>query len=87
MFGSGGSALIAKFMGMKEDKKARKVFSQLTYTLVILSIIICILGYLFMPNILHMLGANGVMFDEALVYGKISLLGMTFLSFNIISRL
>lgn len=78
MFGSGGSALIAKFMGMKEDKKARKVFSQLTYTLVILSIIICILGYLFMPNILHMLGANGVMFDEALVYGKISLLGMTF---------
>ena len=50
MFGTGGTALISKIQGEGDYDKARKVFSLLTITLIIIAIVASIiLWFLFYP--------------------------------------
>ena len=44
MFGTGGSALVAKTLGEKNKKKANEYFSMLIYMLAVLGIILVIVG-------------------------------------------
>lgn len=78
MFGTGGSALAGKLMGEQQEERARQVFSLLTWVLIVLSLALSVLGYLFLPQILGALGAKDAMLEQALVYGRINLLGLTF---------
>ena len=71
MFGSGGSALIAKTIGEGEPEKANRIFSLLVYVSIAISIVLTILAVLFMRPIASALGAEGKMLDDSITYGRL----------------
>lgn len=73
MFGTGGSALVAKIMGEGDLKKARGVFSFLVYTTLAVSITGGILGLVFVRPVAIFLGAEGAMIEECVLYATILL--------------
>ena len=79
MFGAGGSALIAKTMGEGDREKANKIFSLLIYLTIISGIVISILSIIFIRQIAILLGADGQMLDDAVIYSKIILSVLPFL--------
>lgn len=76
MFGTGGSALIAKTMGEGNLEKARKDFSLFVIVSVVLGIIIAVAGIIFLRPIAALLGADGVMLDDCVIYGRVILLAL-----------
>lgn len=79
MFGTGGSALIAKTMGEGENEKAQKIFSLLVYTTITTGVIIAILSIIFIRPISIFLGADENMLDSCVLYGRIILAALPFL--------
>ncbi len=76
MFGTGGGALIAKTLGEKKTEKANKIFSMVIAASLGLSIILTVLGFIFIRPIGAMMGAEGEMLDYCVVYARISLLAL-----------
>ncbi len=74
MFGTGGSALVAKTMGEGEDAKANRLFSLVIYVALGLGVAISLLGILFLKPIAALLGAEGAMLQDCVTYGRIILL-------------
>lgn len=79
MFGTGGSALIAKTMGEGNEEKAQKTFSMLVYATIISGVIISVLSIIFLRPIASFLGAEGTMLDDCVTYGRIILVALPFL--------
>lgn len=79
MFGTGGSALIAKIMGEGEDEQAQQIFSLLIAATIICGIVIAIPGILFLRPIAVFLGATGEMLEDCVLYGRIILVALPFL--------
>ncbi len=69
MLGAGGSALIPKKMGEAEDELARKYFSLIIYTGIIIGTVITILGAIFMKPLLTLLGATDALMQGCMDYG------------------
>ena len=61
MFGTGGSALVAKTLGEGKRQKADEIFSFITYTLVLFSLVLGLGGLLFLDQVAMILGAEGEM--------------------------
>lgn len=78
MFGAGGSALISKTMGEGDNDKAKRLFSLFVYAIAISGIIISIIGFIFIRPIAILLGANGVLLEDCVLYGRILLFSMPF---------
>ena len=78
MFGTGGSALVAKTMGEGDNKKANEQFSFLVYVSVALSVILAIVAFVLMRPISIMLGAHGALLDNCIIYGQILCLSVPF---------
>lgn len=76
MFGTGGSALVAKTMGENEPEKAKRWFSLLVYVSFGLGVIIMILGLIFIRPIAALLGAEGSLLDDCVLYGRVILLAL-----------
>ncbi len=76
MFGTGGSALIAKTYGEGKKDKAQRIFSLIVYTSVACGIAIAVLGFIFVRPLAALLGAKGDMLDYGVIYGKILLLSL-----------
>lgn len=76
MFGTGGSALIAKTMGEGNDDKAKRLFSLFVYVSAVLGIIIAVLGIFFLRPVAAFLGAEGTMLEDCVTYGRIILLAL-----------
>ncbi len=76
MFGTGGSALISKTMGEGDMNRANRIFSLLIYVSIACSIVIGILGILFVRPIASALGAEGKMLDQCVVYGRLILIAL-----------
>jgi len=79
MFGTGGSALIAKTMGEGKKEKAREIFSLLVYATVISGVVIAVLSIVFLRPIAAFLGAEGTMLEECVLYGRVILVALPFL--------
>lgn len=79
MFGTGGSALIAKTMGEGNRKKAQRIFSLLVYATFVSGVIIAVVSILFLRPIAAFLGAEGTMLEDCVVYGRIILVALPFL--------
>ena len=73
MFGTGGSALIAKTMGAGRMDKARELFSLLIAVSVGVGIAITTVGMLVLRPVAVLLGAEGELLENCLVYGRILL--------------
>ncbi len=76
MFGTGGGALIAKTLGEKKPEKANKLFSMVVYCTIGLGIFLAVLGFIFIRPIGALMGAEGEMLDDCVVYAKLSLLAL-----------
>lgn len=71
MFGTGGSALVAKTLGEKQDKKANEIFSLIVYVSIGVGIVLAAAGFIFMREIAAALGASDEMLEYCTVYGRI----------------
>ncbi len=80
MIGMGGSALIGKTLGEGKREKANNLFSFFTYFMAGAGVVLAILGNIFLPPIAELLGAEGEVLKNAILYGRICLCGIPFLS-------
>ncbi len=79
MFGTGGSAIVAKSFGEGNSEKANKNFSLFVYTAATIGIVLAILGIIFVrPIAAHLLGASGDLLENAVLYARIILIALPF---------
>lgn len=76
MFGTGGSALVAKTFGEGDSDRARRIFSLLIYVSIILGVVIAALGIAFIRPVAYMLGARGELLENCIIYARVVLLGL-----------
>lgn len=76
MFGTGGSSLIAKTLGEGKKEKANSLFSMLIYISIACGLVIAILGIVFLRLIAKLLGAEGQLLENCVLYGRIILLAI-----------
>lgn len=74
MIGTGGSALVAKHLGEKNDELARRVFSMMLMLTIILGVSISVLGFIFAENVAALLGADGEMLPYCATYARTCLI-------------
>lgn len=77
MVGTGGNALISKYFGEGNDKKARETFSLLVYFVIAVGVFTTIMGQLVLKKIVLLLGADEAMFGYCVKYGRIILISLT----------
>lgn len=78
MFGTGGGALIAKTMGEGDREKANEIFSMIVYAAAVCGIILAAAGIIFMRPIASLMGAQGALLENSIVYGRLILLALPF---------
>ena len=76
MFGVGGSALIAKKMGEKNQDRANRLFSLIVLVSSCLGVLMMVAGFIFMPQVTTMLGAEGQLLEDSVLYGRIFILAL-----------
>lgn len=76
LFGTGGSALIAKTLGENNSKKANEIFSSLVMISVLTGAAFALIGLAFLRTIAVWQGASGELLENSMLYGKIYLLGV-----------
>lgn len=76
MFGTGGSALIAKTMGEGNNQKANELFSMFVYVSLACGVVIAVLGILFIRPVAALLGAEGELLDQCVLYGRVCLVAL-----------
>jgi len=78
MFGTGGSALVAKIMGEGDTDKANGIFSFVIMASVVTGVIISVTGFIFLEPVARFLGAEGALIRDAVLYGRIIILANPF---------
>lgn len=76
MFGSGGSALVAKTLGEGDNARANRIFSLIVYSMFVSGIILAALGIALMRTVASALGAAGEMLEISVLYGRILAAGL-----------
>lgn len=71
MIGTGGSALIAKFLGEGKQDQARQCFSMLIVSTVLVSLLLSLCGILFTRPIALLLGATEALLGDCVLYGRL----------------
>lgn len=78
MLGTGGSAIVAKTFGEGQSEKANRYFSLFVYTVFVLGILSAVIGFVLIRPIAALLGAEGEMLENAVVYARIIFLALPF---------
>lgn len=78
LLGDGASALFSLSLGSKDDKKVSKSIGNAVVTLVLVSLVLTIFGFVFKSNILKLFGVTEASFDFANDYLTIILIGIPF---------
>lgn len=73
MFGTGGTALVAKTLGEGKSAQAQRYFTQIVMLAVLVGVLMAVAGYVWLPEICRMLGATPVLIPDAVMYGRIML--------------
>ncbi|MBR3246035.1 MAG: MATE family efflux transporter [Parasporobacterium sp.] len=76
MFGVGGSALIAKMMGEGKNERANRLFSLIVAVSSGLAVLMMVPGFFLMPQIASLLGAEGMLLENCVLYGRIFILAL-----------
>ena len=71
MIGSGGTALISMTLGMGDKKRANEIFSMLTWICIISGLVLSTAALLFLRPVAIMLGAEGEILENCMLYGRI----------------
>ena len=78
MFGTGGTAIVAKTFGEGDKEQANKYFSLFVYVAFALGVILAIAGILWIRPIASLLGAEGELLDNCVIYARIILAALPF---------
>lgn len=78
MFGSGGTALVANTYGTGDKQRANRYFSLLVYVALIVAVVCAAVSFVFMEPISAMLGAEGEILDNCVLYGRVLMCSMPF---------
>lgn len=78
MFGTGGTAIVAKTYGMGNQEKANNYFSLFVYIAFAIGIVLASLGFIFIRPISSMLGASGELLENCVIYARISFVSLPF---------
>ena len=73
MVGTGGTALISKTLGMGDREKANEIFSMLTAVCIVGGIVATVVAMVLLRPVAHLLGAEGQMLEDCVIYGMIVL--------------
>lgn len=76
MFGTGGTAIVAKTYGEGDREKANSYFSLFVYLAFGLGVLLAVAGILFTRPIASFLGATGELLENCVVYARIILLAL-----------
>lgn len=77
MIGTGGSAIVAKTLGEGKRELANQYFSMLVYVTIIGSILLTVIGLIFLRPIALLMGATDILIDDCVLYGRILLIAQT----------
>lgn len=78
MFGTGGSAIVAKTFGENKKDLANQYFTMLTFVNIVIGIIIAVIGFIFLKPIAVIMKASDAMLEYCVPYGKILILCLPF---------
>ncbi len=78
MLGAGGSALVSKTLGEGDKEKANEYFSMLVYVTAGIGVVIALAGQFAVPEIAKLFGAEGVIYDYCVLYGRVLLSAQPF---------
>ena len=84
--GVGGASIISRAFGEKNDEKAFKVFGNQMVLTLSLAILFVVLGYLYQDFILNAFGGKGKILQPARDYFGITLIGVPFLAWAMMSN-
>lgn len=71
MIGTGGTALVARYLGAGDREKANRYFSMMVELTVSLGAVLTAIGLIFMEPIARLLGATEEMVPNCVLYGRI----------------
>ena len=78
MFGTGGTALVAKTLGEGKEERANQIFSLLIYVALAVGILLALFGIVFVKPIALKLGAEASLMEYCVIYTRVVLLGLPF---------
>ncbi len=78
MFGTGGSAIVAKCFGEGDSEKANRYFSLFVYITFGAGVVLAALGITFIRPIAVLLGAEGELLKNCIIYARIILITLPF---------
>lgn len=78
MFGTGGSAIVAKTFGEGDSKRANRYFSLFVYITFGAGVVLAILGITFIRPVAMLLGAEGELLKNCVIYARIVLVALPF---------
>lgn len=71
MIGTGGTALVSRYLGAGQKERARRYFSMLVEFTALLGLILTAIGLIFMEPIARFLGATEEIIPDCVLYGRI----------------
>lgn len=84
MLGTGGSALVAKTLGEQRPEKAKRYFTMMVWTTLIVGVTISLAGIAAMRPMAAWLGADEAMLPDCVLYGRITMIfNVTFMLQNV----
>lgn len=78
MFGTGGSAIVAKTFGEGDNERANRYFSLFVYITLGAGVVLAILGITFIRPVAMLLGAEGELLKNCVIYARIVLSALPF---------
>ena len=80
-FTTGAAVVISQFYGAKKLDRLKSTVSVSVLFMLALSVVLTILGFVFAPHLLRLLGTDPEIFDDALIYLRIMMCGIVFTMF------
>ena len=78
MFGTGGTALVSKTCGEGDREKANRYFSLFVYLAFAIGLTLALLGFFYIRPMARLLGAQGELLENCVVYARIILTALPF---------
>lgn len=78
MMGAGGTAIVSKTLGERDNERANKYFSFIVYVTIGIGALLAILVFCFMRPLAVLVGAKGQTLEYCVDYGRIVVLAMPF---------
>lgn len=76
LFGTGGSALIAKIIGESDRERANGIFSMIVCVSAVCGVVLAGVGIATLRPVAHLMGGSGEMLENAIAYGRIILFAL-----------